>query len=174
MKKGDGVIEIYPIDGKNVERKWRYERGTVEGIRNKLEVRKSKNGVLEVKIAKTDDQFKTVWYSPRYNAGDNGTRVAREMGLPVGQFDYPKSIFTTRDCVFAVCRFGCAYSRLLCRVRNNRPCCSRSEPGGWRRAQIYPCRDGGPFRNGDAAAPQESCLCAGLERTASRWRATRA
>ena len=25
------------------------------------------------------------------------------MGLPVGQFDYPKSIFTTRDCVFAVC-----------------------------------------------------------------------
>ena len=53
-------------------------------------------------IAKTTDQFKTVWYSPRYNAGDNGTRLVREMGVPIGEFDYPKSIFTTRDCVFAV------------------------------------------------------------------------
>ena len=24
------------------------------------------------------------------------------MGLPIGEFDYPKSVFTTRDCVFAV------------------------------------------------------------------------
>ena len=55
-----------------------------------------------MKIAKTTDQFKTVWYSPRYNAGDNGTRLVREMGLPIGEFDYPKSVFTTRDCVFAV------------------------------------------------------------------------
>ena len=102
VRRDDGVIEIYPIDGHGVERKWRYERGTVEDIRHKLKVVESRNGILEVKIAKTDDQFKTVWYAPRYNAGDNGTRVAREMGLPVGQFDYPKSIFTTRDCVFAV------------------------------------------------------------------------
>ena len=102
VKKDGGIIEIYPIDSHGVERKWRYERGTVEGVRNRLKVDVSRNGVLEVKVAKTDDQFKTVWYSPRYNAGDNGTRVVREMGLPIGQFDYPKSIFTTRDCVFAV------------------------------------------------------------------------
>ena len=102
VRRDDGIIEIYPIDKHGVERKWRYERGTIEGIRNKLKVVISQKGVLEVKIAKTDNQFKTVWYSPRYNAGDNGTRAAREMGLPVGQFDYPKSIFTTRDCVFAV------------------------------------------------------------------------
>ena len=98
----DGIVEVYPIDGEGVERKWRYERGTVEAIRDRLRIDRSRNGVLQVKIAKITDQFKTVWYSPRYNAGDNGTRLVREMGLPIGEFDYPKSIFTTRDCVFAV------------------------------------------------------------------------
>ena len=102
VKRDDGTIEIYPIDGEGVERKWRYERGTVEAINSRLRIDARGDGVLEVKIAKTTDQFKTVWYSPRYNAGDNGTRLAREMGLPIGGFDYPKSIFTTRDCIFAV------------------------------------------------------------------------
>ena len=102
VTRDDGTIEIYPIDGEDIERKWRYERGTVEAIRSKLRVDTSRNGVLQVKIAKTTDQFKTVWYSPRYNAGDNGTRLVREMGLPIGEFDYPKSVFTTRDCIFAV------------------------------------------------------------------------
>ena len=102
VTREDGTIEIYPIDSEGVERKWRYERGTVEAIRNKLRIETSHDDVLQVKIAKTTDQFKTVWYSPRYNAGDNGTRPAREMGLPIGELDYPKSVFTTRDCIFAV------------------------------------------------------------------------
>ena len=102
VTRDDGTIEIYPIDGDGVERKWRYERGTVEAIRDKLRIDKPQNGELQVKIAKATDQFKTVWYSTRYNAGDNGTRLVREMGLPIGEFDYPKSVFTTRDCVFAV------------------------------------------------------------------------
>lgn len=100
--RDDGVVEVYPIDEKGVERKWRYERGTVDQIRDKLKVKVSKKGVLQIKIAKTSDQFKTVWYSPRYNAGDNGTRLLGHMGLPVGKFDYPKSIFTTYDCIYAV------------------------------------------------------------------------
>ena len=102
VTRDDGTIEIYPIDNEGVERKWRYERGTVEAIRSRLRVDTSRNGLLQVKIAKTTDQFKTVWYSPRYNAGDNGTRLVREMGLPIGEFDYPKSVYTTRDCIFAV------------------------------------------------------------------------
>ena len=102
VTRDDGVIEIYPIDSDGIERKWRYERGTVEEIKGKLRVVESHNGTFQVKIAKTADQFKTVWYDPRYNAGDNGTRLVREMGLPIKGFDYPKSIFTTRDCIFAV------------------------------------------------------------------------
>ena len=102
VKRGDGVIEVYPIDCNGVERKWRYERGTVEQIIKKLKVEISTKGVVQIKIAKTSDQFKTVWYSPRYNAGDNGTRLLGHIGLPIGKFDYPKSIFTTYDCIYAV------------------------------------------------------------------------
>jgi len=61
-----------------------------------------RNGLIQIKIAKVSDQFKTVWYSPKYNAGDNGTQLAKQMGIPIGDFDYPKSIHTTKDCVFAV------------------------------------------------------------------------
>lgn len=102
VKRDDGVIEIYPIDQSGVERKWRYERGTVESIHHRLRVDKARNGDLQVQIAKISDQFKTVWYSPKYNAGDNGTQLAKQMGLPMGEFDYPKSIYTTKDCVYAV------------------------------------------------------------------------
>lgn len=99
---GDGVVEIFPIDGQGIERKWRYERGTVESIRNRLKVDIGRGGVIQIKIAKVSDQFKTVWYSPKYNAGDNGTQFAKQMGIPIGEFDYPKSIHTTKDCIFAV------------------------------------------------------------------------
>lgn len=100
--RADGVIEVFPIDRTGVERKWRYERGTVESIKDRLKVDVGQNGLLQIKIAKISDQFKTVWYSPKYNAGDNGTQLAKQMGIPIGEFDYPKSIHTTKDCVFAV------------------------------------------------------------------------
>jgi adenine-specific DNA-methyltransferase len=98
----DGVVEVFPIDGQGVERKWRYERGTVESIKSRLKVDVGRGGVIQIKIAKVSDQFKTVWCSPKYNAGDNGTQLAKQMGIPIGEFDYPKSIHTTKDCVFAV------------------------------------------------------------------------
>jgi adenine-specific DNA-methyltransferase len=102
VTREDGVIEVFPIDGQGVERKWRYERGTVESVRHRLRVDVARNGLIQIKIAKVSDQFKTVWYSPKYNAGDNGTQLAKQMGIPIGDFDYPKSIHTTKDCVFAV------------------------------------------------------------------------
>ena len=102
VARSDGVIEVFPIDGKGIERKWRWERGTVETLGHRLRVKSAKNGMLDIEIAKTSDQFKTVWRGPRYNAGDNGTKVCRGMGLPMGEFDYPKSIHTVADCVHAV------------------------------------------------------------------------
>jgi len=104
VQQADGSIAVYPIDSSGIERKWRYERGTVEGIINKLKVDiDKKTGVIQIKLAKTDDQFKTVWYGPKYNAGDNGTRLSkRNMGLDLSQFDYPKSVFNTKDAIYAV------------------------------------------------------------------------
>ncbi|TGZ98569.1 DNA methyltransferase [Rodentibacter pneumotropicus] len=95
----NGLIEIYPIDNNGIERKWRYERGTVEKIIDRLRVKKNKNtGTFGVEIAKVEDQFKTVWCSPKYNAGDNGTTILSNMKLGFG---FPKSIFTVMDCIFA-------------------------------------------------------------------------
>jgi adenine-specific DNA-methyltransferase len=103
VSRPDGTVEVYPIDGNGIERKWRYERDTVEGIQHLLRAEANGEGVIQIKIAKASDQFKTVWYSPRYNAGDNGTKLARtHMGLPLDQFDYPKSLYTVRDCIYAV------------------------------------------------------------------------
>ena len=102
VTRDDGITEVFPIDGQGVERKWRYERGTVESVRHRLKTDVGRNGLIQIKIAKVSDQFKTVWYSPKYNAGDNGTQLAKQMGIPIGDFDYPKSIHTTKDCVFAV------------------------------------------------------------------------
>ena len=85
VTRADGVIEVFPIDGKGIERKWRWERGTVETLGHRLRVKSAKNGMLDIEIAKTTDQFKTVWRGPRYNAGDNGTKVCRGMGPANGR-----------------------------------------------------------------------------------------
>ena len=96
----NGLIEVYPIDNDGIERKWRYERGTVERIIDRLRIKKNnRTGILSVEIAKIEEQFKTVWYSPKYNAGDNGTAILSDMSL---EFGFPKSIFTVMDCIFAV------------------------------------------------------------------------
>jgi adenine-specific DNA-methyltransferase len=98
----DGIIAIYPIDDHGVERKWRYERGTVEGIQHLLKIERSRSGVLQIMKAKTDDQFKTMWYLPKYSAGDYGTKLLTNMGFPKGSFSFPKSVYTVKDSVFAV------------------------------------------------------------------------
>ncbi|MYH26698.1 MAG: site-specific DNA-methyltransferase [Holophagales bacterium] len=98
----DGTIEVFPIDGEGVERKWRYERGTVDSIRHKLKVVKNRAGLWDIKIAKTRDQRKTVWYGAHYNAGDHGTKLLGDLGFPSGSFDNPKSVFNVQDCVDSV------------------------------------------------------------------------
>ena len=103
----DGTVEVFPVDRRGVERKWRYEKGTVESVRHKLKaVQKGGADLWDIKIAKTQDQRKTVWYSPRYNAGDHGTRLLGHLGIRSGAFDYPKSVFTVQDCIDSVSDSG--------------------------------------------------------------------
>ncbi|MEB3415004.1 site-specific DNA-methyltransferase [Alteriqipengyuania sp. WL0013] len=100
----DGTLAIYPIDQEGDERKWRYERGTVEGIKHLLKVTFARDKTTrQVMKAKNTDQFKTSWYSPIYNAGDYGTAILTRMGFPKDIFDNPKSIHTVMDSVGAIC-----------------------------------------------------------------------
>lgn len=99
VKNGD-IYEVYPIDSKGVERKWRYARQSVEGIKSMLRAKKGKNG-YEIMIGKNFGTYKTVWTNPKYDANEYGTRMLTDL---VGEnpFSFPKSLYTVIDCINAV------------------------------------------------------------------------
>lgn len=96
------IVAIYPIDDSGVERKWRYAFQSIDEIFTYLKVESTRGGNVQIKMPKYSDQFKTMWYSPRYNAGDYGTKLITAMGFTKNDFEYPKSIYTVKDCIYAV------------------------------------------------------------------------
>ena len=102
--RNDGVIEIYPIDAQGNERKWVFARQTVETIMNELHVvRNNKRGILDIIRHKTMFNFKTVWTGEEYNANAHGTKLLTRI-IPNCTFDFPKSIYTIKECVAAIVR----------------------------------------------------------------------
>lgn len=102
VKKQDGIIAVYPIDSSGIERKWRYERGTVEGILNILRVHHTREGEYQIQKARTHDNIKTVWTDSRYIAGDYGTTILTNLGVKPHSNLYPKSIYTVLDSIQSV------------------------------------------------------------------------
>lgn len=101
MKIEDEIL-VYPIDSEGIERKWRYAQDTVQHILDKLIVEEDKTGNCQIKIAKNDKQFKTIWNESKYNAGDYGTKVLTKMGFKKGSFTFPKAVPLVRDSIVAV------------------------------------------------------------------------
>jgi len=102
VKRQDGIIAVYPIDSSGVERKWRYERGTVEDILNILRVHHTREGEYQIQKARTHDNIKTVWADSRYIAGDYGTTILTNLGVKPHSNLYPKSIYTVIDSIQSV------------------------------------------------------------------------
>lgn len=100
-KQKDGSIYVWPIDEKGVERKWRYARQSVEEIKDILQIKESRGGIVQIMIAKNYGTYKTVWTDKKYDASEYGTKLLREI-LPNCDFDFPKSLYTVYDCLFAV------------------------------------------------------------------------
>ena len=96
------IIAVYPIDDSMVERKWRYAFQSIGEIFPYLKVESTRGGNIQIKMPKYSDQFKTMWYSSLYNAGDYGTKILSAMGFSKADFEYPKSIHTVEDCIYAV------------------------------------------------------------------------
>lgn len=99
-KNKKNEVYIWPIDEKGIERKWRYARQTIEEIKDILQLKKSKNGLLQVLIAKDYGTLKTVWTNKLYDASEYGTKLLRKI-LPGCDFDFPKSLYTVYDCIYA-------------------------------------------------------------------------
>jgi len=100
-KQKDGSIYVWPIDEKGVERKWRYARQSVDAIKSILQIKESRGGLIQIMIAKDYGTYKTVWNDKKYDASEYGTKLLREI-IPNCDFDFPKSLYTVYDCLFAV------------------------------------------------------------------------
>lgn len=101
----DGVTEVYPIDPKGVERKWRFARNTVESIKDELQVHwLDSRKVFDIKRVKNRFNFKTVWTDSKYSANNHGTQLLNRIIEP-GSFSYPKSIYAVKDCLHAALNY---------------------------------------------------------------------
>ena len=104
VEQSDGSIAVYPIEtGSNSEKKWRYERGTVESIMPLLKVVRTRSGEIQIHKAKPNETVKTVWNDSRYIAGDFGTKWLTNLGIKVSESLYPKSLYTVEDSILPIC-----------------------------------------------------------------------
>lgn len=99
--EGD-VALVYPIDREGIERKWRYARQSVEAIREMLRARHTTNG-YEIELGKTFGLQRALWDDKRYDSNEYGTKIVNSLIEGAG-FTYPKSLWTVRDSIDAVCR----------------------------------------------------------------------
>jgi len=95
----DGTVEVYPIDKNGVERKWRFSRQSVEGIKEELLCQQIKNEYVILR-AKKDYRWKTVWTDGKYNANVYGTQLLNN--IIQTKFPFPKSLYAVKDCIQAV------------------------------------------------------------------------
>ena len=94
-----GVFQVWPIDVKDIERKWSYSRNTVEQIIDQLSVKKRSKG-FEIYRSKEEAPYRTVWIDPKYDANEYGSKLVNSItGV---QFPFPKSLYTVKECLKAV------------------------------------------------------------------------
>ncbi|MBO5272694.1 MAG: site-specific DNA-methyltransferase [Muribaculaceae bacterium] len=96
------LIAIYPVDDSGVERKWRYANQNIASIYDYLVIKETRSSNLQIQMPKYSDQFKTLWSDSKYNAGDYGTKLLSSLGFSKKDFEYPKSLYTVKDCIYPI------------------------------------------------------------------------
>lgn len=89
---------IWPIDGKGIERRWRFARNSIHKIIDELVV-VEKSGVMDIHRRKQIFPRKTVWDKSTYNANIYGSQLLSKMIKT--KFDFPKSLYLVKDCISA-------------------------------------------------------------------------
>ena len=104
VEKSDKSYEVWPIDKNGIERKWRYARQSAESIREMLKVKQTKNGKerFEIEIKKELGSYRTVWTDTKFDSSVYGTKFLRKV-IPNCGFNFPKSFWTVKECLQAVC-----------------------------------------------------------------------
>lgn len=92
----ENTTAIYPIDNNGIEKKWVFERSTVESILNELWIKTLDDGSMDIMRTKKRFRYKSCWTSKKYSANSYGSALLTAMDI---KFDYPKSIFNVQDCI---------------------------------------------------------------------------
>jgi adenine-specific DNA-methyltransferase len=102
VKLSDRSIQIWPMDGQNLERKWRYSRSSVENIVDDLEVRQV-DGKWDIYYIKKMSQYRTIWMDAKFDASEYGTKLLQNMFHReiTKRVSYPKSLHTVLDSINA-------------------------------------------------------------------------
>lgn len=101
VKRKDGIVEVYPIDGDGIERKWLFARNSVEEVIGDLSVKfNTKKKVFEIIRTKKDINYKTVWLNNKFNAKTYGTQLVQE--IIKTDFPFPKSLHAVKECINSV------------------------------------------------------------------------
>lgn len=122
----NGKLYIWPIDGKNIERKWGYARQSVEEIKDFMRARRTENR-YKIEFSKDFETYKTVWDSKKYDASSYGTKLLKDLIPSIKlaadekdsrfkkfknansdtnetsiEFSFPKSLWNVYDCLYAI------------------------------------------------------------------------
>ncbi len=110
-RDGD-LVTVYPLDTRNDERVWRYNRETMEALISRGEIvvtsysaRSGQGWVLNHRRPRRETKrLKTVWWERRHDAGGHGSDLLTAYLGQAGLFPFPKSVYAVRDCLDAVVR----------------------------------------------------------------------
>jgi adenine-specific DNA-methyltransferase len=92
-----GEIEIWPIDGDGVERRWNFGLDSIEDNLSRIIVQEA-DGVYDLFLTHEMTVPKTVWSGGEFDAGNWGNSLLIAM-LGEKRFDFPKSIHLVKRCV---------------------------------------------------------------------------
>ncbi|MHA1149184.1 MAG: DNA methyltransferase [Promethearchaeota archaeon] len=102
IEKENGIIEIFPIDPKGIERKWTFSRDTVESIIDELSVEYNKSRkIWDIIRKKTKFNYKTVWDDKKFNANIYGSKILGHIFGDSSVFSFPKSVYNVKECLNA-------------------------------------------------------------------------
>jgi len=103
-----GMMPIWPIDKKGVERNWHYASArTVDELASgNIYAQEQAYGpqIYFTLRSKTSKRYKTVWSKPSLDASTHGSELVRDILGGVSDFSFPKSLYAEMDCIAAVCR----------------------------------------------------------------------
>ena len=97
----DNEQVIWPVDASGIERCWRWGIETARGEQAELAVKKNPQGVAQVynKYRPNNEGVLplTIWNDKKYSAVEYGTGVVKNLFGGRTPFDFPKSLYSTRD-----------------------------------------------------------------------------